>query len=35
MMFTPDNIDNLKENEVFVFGSNWDWRMGDFIALLY
>ncbi|HPC34135.1 MAG TPA: hypothetical protein PLP73_00600 [Candidatus Absconditabacterales bacterium] len=21
-MFTPDNIDNLKENEVFVFGSN-------------
>lgn len=26
MMFTPDNIDNLKENEVFVFGSNWDWE---------
>jgi len=24
-MFTPDNIDNLKENEVFVFGSNWNW----------
>lgn len=24
-MFTPDNIDNLKNNEVFVFGSNWWW----------
>lgn len=24
-MFTPDNIDSLKDNEVFVFGSNWLW----------
>lgn len=25
-MFTPDNIDSLKENAVFVFGSNWQWN---------
>lgn len=25
-MFTPDNIYSLKENAVFVFGSNWQWN---------
>ncbi len=24
-MFTPDNIDSLKDNEVFVFWTNWGW----------
>ncbi len=33
-MFTPERIDSLKENEVFVFGSNYSGRHGAGAAYL-